>query len=197
MRLDGQSRPAPHHYIEALFKQIKYPNLEGYLRFNSIQLMNDHPRSSYRLNLEIQIWNFSSLQNETNVSFRLFCDNGIFPPWSFHLTAHEYSQRGHEFVKEKFADVIHYGAPRRINSFIDFNPHEILNANNRATLILYFGGEKSPLKQSRYLISVAPTRAGQNGNEIIIEKDENKLMSDLQAGIGVTKEQQLREALER
>ena len=28
MRLDGQTRNAPHHYIEALFKQIKFPNLK-------------------------------------------------------------------------------------------------------------------------------------------------------------------------
>ena len=36
MRLDGQSRPAPHHYLEALFKRISYPNIEGYIKFDQI-----------------------------------------------------------------------------------------------------------------------------------------------------------------
>lgn len=194
MRLDGQSRPAPHHYIEALFKQIKYPNIEGYLKFNSIQVLNEHRGIYYRLNLEIQIWNFSPLQNEKNVSFRLICDNGIFPLWSFAATAHEYTMQGHEFFKSQFADVLHFGNPRRISSNIDYEPQLI---NDRSRLILYFGGEMSPLKQSQYLISIIETGRGQNGNEIILEKEENKLMSDLQAGIGVTKDQQLREALGR
>jgi len=198
MRLDGQSRPAPHHYIEALFKQIKYPNLEGYLKFNSIEIINSpNTVSLLRLNFEILIFNFSSLQNETNVSFILTCESGIFPNWSFSQTAHEYSMNGHQFVKEKFADVLHFGVPRRINSYIDFNPHEIINSNNQARLILQFGGKNSPLKQSEYLISIELKSIGQNLNDIIVEKNENKLMSDLQIGIGITKELQLREILGR
>ena len=36
MRLDGQTRAAPHHYIEALFKKITYPNLQGKLILDSV-----------------------------------------------------------------------------------------------------------------------------------------------------------------
>jgi predicted HTH transcriptional regulator len=36
MRIDGQTKPAPHHYIEALFRRIKYPEVEGYLKFTRI-----------------------------------------------------------------------------------------------------------------------------------------------------------------
>jgi predicted HTH transcriptional regulator len=40
-RLDGQTKPAPHYLIEALFKQIKFPNIEGYLKFEKIYVYDN------------------------------------------------------------------------------------------------------------------------------------------------------------
>ena len=54
MRMDGQSRPAPHHYVEALFKQIKYPNLEGYIKFDELTLDD----GTYYLNISFIVFNY-------------------------------------------------------------------------------------------------------------------------------------------
>lgn len=42
-RLDGQTKPAPHYLIDALFKKITYPNIEGYISLDKIS----HNGSNY------------------------------------------------------------------------------------------------------------------------------------------------------
>ncbi len=64
MRLDGQSIPAPHHYIEALFKKISFPVLESKVR--AIRTETEHTPGTHNLMviLLIIITNTSKLQNE-------------------------------------------------------------------------------------------------------------------------------------
>lgn len=83
MRLDGQTRIAPHHYIEALMKQIKFPNLEGYLKINSFNrdMSNRLPPNNvfiYKLSVALVIYNWSKIQNELNLSILLLCDKHPF-----------------------------------------------------------------------------------------------------------------------
>ena len=40
-RIDGQSIPAPHYLVEALFRKITYPNIEGYVKIEDFQLRNN------------------------------------------------------------------------------------------------------------------------------------------------------------
>lgn len=92
MRIDGQSKPAPHHYIEALFKKIRYPHLEGYLKFNrAIRDMD-----SYRIVFDVFVMNWSPLQNAIDISFRVISDKGVFPAAG---TNNNYTNDGHEWLK--------------------------------------------------------------------------------------------------
>jgi predicted HTH transcriptional regulator len=60
MRIDGQTKPAPHHYIEALFKKITYPHLKGFIKIEEIK--NDGRQ--FFLRVSFIIFNMSKLQNE-------------------------------------------------------------------------------------------------------------------------------------
>ena len=59
MRIDGQSKPAPYHYVEALFKQIKFPKLNVYLKLFDWKKVND----DFQLIVDIVIFNHSKLEN--------------------------------------------------------------------------------------------------------------------------------------
>ena len=147
-RLDGQTRKAPHSYIEALFRQIKYPNLGGYIKFESIRLDGDN----YLLALKIFIFNHTGLQNEEDVTFQLACDVGKFIN-QYGLVKNPRLELGdHQLAHNNFIKVLHYGAAPFCDATIRINPHRLLETNNRMFLVLMFGGKKSPLKQSTYTL---------------------------------------------
>jgi hypothetical protein len=71
VRLDGQTGTAPHYLIDALFKQIRYPNLGGYIKFNKCSL------AAYNildLDLTIVVVNHSRDQNEYDIPVVLVGD---------------------------------------------------------------------------------------------------------------------------
>jgi len=76
VRLDGQTKPAPHYFIEALFRRITFPNIEGYIKFNVANL--HQPSAQYYIDLTVFLFNFSRLQNEENIIYRLMTTVGHF-----------------------------------------------------------------------------------------------------------------------
>jgi hypothetical protein len=170
MRLDGQSKPAPHHYIEALFKQVRYPELGGYIRFNRLSSIASRPV----LTITIFLMNHSSMINEENVSFRLICDKGIFVEGPNALRSDpDIGLEGHELSKDMFAPILHYGAAPFWDAKIMFNSDELMKNNYEANLILMFGGKKSPMKSTEYTIRLNNLYPS-NINDIVIDKKENE-----------------------
>ena len=55
-RLDGQTKPAPHYLVDALFKKISYPNIEGFI---NLEGFGNNGFSENYLDLSIIIINFS------------------------------------------------------------------------------------------------------------------------------------------
>lgn len=193
-RLDGQTKPAPHYLIEALFKKISYPNIEGFIKLNRIS--NDG--RNYFLNITIYIFNFSDLQNEENVSYRLMCVEGIFADSK--INSDMYQFEGHQLVHTDLIKVLHFGAPDMNNETIIINPSLLRsNYNNKVQLLLTFGGKKSPLKSSQYTLDLSnikwdePTEL----NYLFEEIEENKSFSKMQSEIGSNRETQLKSILER
>jgi hypothetical protein len=121
-RLDGQTKPAPHYLIEALFKKIKYPNIEGFIKFDSIS----HNTNSHFLDITIFIFNFSQLQNELNISFRLMSPQGIFLKSQDPNQSYMYLYDGHQLIFKDFIDVLHFGAPNMHSERIVINSHDLL-----------------------------------------------------------------------
>ena len=126
MRLDGQSKPAPHHYVEALFKQIRYPEIGGYIKFESLEKRG----SRFFLKIKVIIINHSSLQNEEDISFTFTCNNGRFYipgrtdiSRNVNPTLKENSRHMHY---ENFVSILHYGAIPFFESIIIFESKDLL-----------------------------------------------------------------------
>ena len=67
MRMDGSTRPAPHHYVEALMKKISFPRLFCSIEFGKIVNV---PNLAYVLIL-VTIHNLSKFIHDKNVRYRL------------------------------------------------------------------------------------------------------------------------------
>ena len=189
-RLDGQTKPAPHYFIESLFKQIKYPNIEGFIKPKKIS--NDG--TNLLLDIEIYLFNFTQLQNEEKAFFRLMCPQGIFTRSLNQGHDEMFGYDGHLLIFKNFIDVLHFGAPNLHSERIQFNAH-----SREIDLILTFGGKKSPLKTSKYKLDLSRMDLNDpnNPNYLFTEIFENKTNADGQAELGVTKEESLKKLLGR
>jgi len=183
MRLDGQTVHAPHHYVEALFKKVKYPNLEGYVKIVSAIGTGQ----SYIVNFQLSFLNWSALQNEENLTYRFIVSNGHFINESGEGRNEVYSKEmdEHHFVIAK--DVFYYGEPVTEEECVEFMPYKLIENQYRTNIILTFGGRFSPLKASFYTLDFNKINSP-NPNDMIIEAKQNILFIDYQTEIGSTKE---------
>lgn len=186
-RLDGQTKPAPHYLIDALFRKISYPNIEGYLSFVSLDLDNSNLQSLFKLNMRVFIFNFSELENEENIVFSITQTIGKFQ-----------DKNSFQYYDESIK-VLHCGTPQARNLTLLINPTDLFK--KAINLKLTFGGKKSPAKISEYELNFS-NLAGtgypiSNCNQYISKKEENKLFSEVQKDIGKSKEDMLKIILER
>ena len=194
MRMDGQTRIAPHHYVEALFKQIKYPEIKSYIKFTNTTIGTN----SIILKIEIMIFNFSPLQNEYNVSYRLMCDRGKFATCIENPDSPDCRMDGNQIVHE-FNSVLSFGFPFRTIQSVVLTTLSLSQSSGQVNLILQVVGKNSPGRMSKYKLDFnQPARYNTvELNRRLIEISENKLMIDLQEATGLTRLEQLRTVLER
>lgn len=67
MRMDGSTRTAPHHYVEALIKKVSYPKLECYATFG---ILHDFETVT-AMPLQITVHNMSKVENDSNIYYRI------------------------------------------------------------------------------------------------------------------------------
>ncbi len=182
MRIDGQTRPAPHHYIEALFKKIKYPNIEAFLSIKDMKIQG----GNVIIKILVAFFNWSALQNEEQLAFRIFT-NGIFHGSSFQVNFNRYSNEGHEFFKTNAKDVVYYGEPIYEVETIIFDLGDFLENNSKAKIDISFGGKFSPRKNCQYEINLRGSGMEDYDAAVTII-NENILSIDLIEQKGQTKE---------
>ncbi|MCF0043664.1 ATP-binding protein [Dyadobacter fanqingshengii] len=172
MRIDGQTRAAPHHYIEALFRRVTYPNLEGYLKFDTRQPYGD---SDPMLEITIMIFNLSKLQNEYDLGFRLIADPGMFPDREV-SSATELILNGGGLRCSLAREILYYNEPFVRTVFLHLPYSQMRGSGNAIRFQLYFAGKQSPLKVSSYRLSTDIIN-----NNIYIRnehREENLLISE-------------------
>jgi hypothetical protein len=194
IRLDGQSRIAPHYYIESMFKQVRYLELEGYIKFNEVTLKKD----VLELTFDTLIFNWSPFQNEKNVVVMVFCSPGFFiqSRSRAHLNNqfHEYTSGGHISLTRRINDILFYGSPFSDTDILCFNYQEIKHGQY-AEIILRFGGESAPQKESYYkFIFVIKENLAKMK---LIEKLENKKIGEIKDDLGLNKKEILKKYLNR
>jgi hypothetical protein len=178
MRIDGQSRPAPHHYVDALFKKVKYPNIECYAKFDFEYNRRDN---QLIIRFSLGLFNWSPLMNEENLSIRIVTNTGAIGSHAWTETIKR-SNDGKEYSNTNLSNVFSYGEPVIHSDVIIIHNHERMNNEN--IVIVSFGGKFSPRKFSMYQLHL------DRANEVfeITEKKENINFKDYQDRLNVSKE---------
>ncbi|MFV9482265.1 ATP-binding protein [Christiangramia sp. ASW11-125] len=194
-RLDGQTKPAPHYLVEALFKKIKFPNIEAYINIDEFGIWEKNEKLSF-LDISILLFNFSHLQNEHNITYRIYCPQAVFEESLQPIHSVDYEEDGHLFNSHNIS-TLHYGMPEKNPERLIFNWEELAEKNNNEIeLFLYFGGKQSPLKLSEYTLSLNGSISKFNP-KIIKVKRENIMLAEEHSRIGQTRETMLRKTLNR
>ncbi len=203
-RLDGQTRPAPHYLVEALMRRITYPNIEAYLKITNKQMKSTGKTSSFILDIDIMICNFSEFQNEEDILLDATVGPGVFYGWQQNRNPTKlYSQDGHNLRIENLVKTLHFGlhavhSERIIVRKEELSGDEELSINQHEMMIvILLGGKHSPVKFSKYIINVSKSVVNYDHNDLIISRKENIAMADHQRNLGTTKRDILKHRLGR
>lgn len=184
-RLDGQTRPAPHYLIEAFFKQIKYPNLNGFMRFEKITQDNEN----ITLRTTLLILNRTELQNEENVSFSVTCPQGIFEKSRDRSSAKYYRYNGRQLIKENYKKVLSYGEKILYSEDLLFKYSELKECKFNTEITLRFSGRMCPLKTSKYFLTFG--NGLKNTGDLVQQKYENLLVSEVKEIQGASLDEEI------
>ncbi|EHQ24602.1 AlbA family DNA-binding domain-containing protein [Mucilaginibacter paludis] len=169
MRLDGQTKIAPHHYIEALFRKVTFPKLEGYVVIDQIYYENH----KYNIQLSVRLFNKSKLQNEHNIYYRLYIKPGTFLSYRNGLPNRDFIS-AHELAIQDAKPVLYYNEPLLAGHKIWVMDREVAITENEIQFILFFGGKQSPLMVSEYSY-----RLNENNEPELLLIKENKFMHEI------------------
>lgn len=193
MRIDGQTRPAPHHFIEALFRKVTFPKLEGYIKIDSVKTEGN----KCILQLSYFIYNKSKLQNEHEIYSRLFVSTGKFANYGVGNSNYRfYTLEGHELSIPNAKSTLYYNEPIFETETILFSPNELNQANFECDVLLHFAGKQSPLMVSKYKLSLKNLYP-ENPNSLIINMDENIYSYEHSDKIGKSEEEKMKLILGR
>lgn len=145
IRLDGQNKPAPHYFIEALFKKVRYPNIEGHVKLNGVSETNNKKI----LTIGLVLYNFSPFQNEERLTIRVIIEgDSYFENYNSFLES-TYHPSSNELLLNSNIQILHYGEPYILEENII-----IANDKEKIGLLFSFGGRYSPIKSSYYQIDL-------------------------------------------
>ncbi len=155
IRMDGQTKVAPHHIVEALFKQISFPILGGYIKFEKCKLI--YNQNAFLIFGKIFIFNHSKNQNEFDIYFSLSISQGKLRAMSRDSEIGIFSNKYQTYRREEVSKILSYShAP--YHDFCVELPHSFCNnLENKLEIMLTFGGRTSPMKKSEYLLQVDDT----------------------------------------
>lgn len=196
MRLDGQTKAAPHHYIEAQFKKITFPNLEAYLKLEQYGFVND---SISELSCSIIFRNQSPFQNDYELHYRLFTSHGTPEVYykNASLVAQEYDlSRPGDYTKPNVANTIYYGNWIDDRFKIVFSRDALYKHQYHVDVRLQFGARHSPMKLNLYKLHIGE-KMKDNIQDHIIEMAENRFFNIYEEDMGTPDQERLRKTLGR
>jgi hypothetical protein len=193
MRIDGQSRPAPHHYVEALFKKITYPRLGGYIKIENANATS----KKIVLRFTMFVYNLSKLQNEHDLNCRILINNGNFVGYEYFIGADKYYPNGKELILSPAKSILFYGEPFHHVEEIEF-PFETMSVSQQVTIYFFFGGKTSPMMVSEYLISIKSIPLGTDDFSSMFQLiHENQYLYEKKDLIGISEKEALKKVLGR
>jgi len=174
IRLDGQTKPAPHYIVQALMRQITYPDLRATIRINRFQ---DHEGETLS-KLTLAIFNFSQLQNDSDYHYYITLVGGAkFYAWDANQygPAISFDFDGAQLRHREIPRTLHFGVPYTASYHITIpeNLEEI-------KIMLNFGARQSPSKISIYNLPLNNIDQTNPAAHLVIEK-ENALFEAIQS----------------
>jgi hypothetical protein len=192
MRIDGQTKPAPHHYIDALFKKITYPKLEGYLKISSFSSVN----GKYAIGVTSFIFNKSKLLNEHSIYYRILISAGHFDiPILHHRGAKIYDKSKMEVVSQNLKNTLYCNEPVINQETILIDQDFFYDNPDRLEILFSFGGKKSPLKVSKYKLKI-PSKFS-DPNELIFSMNENRYAYEISDEINQSEQEKMKILIEK
>lgn len=160
IRLDGQNRPAPHFLIQALMKEVKFPDLAMQIKFEFFG--SDH--SYHYLEFKSLIFNKVDSINEKNIELKIVAS----------ILGHTFNQHLKSFP------LLSYGLPITFNNQVKLtNPHFIPTNQNLLEVAFIFGGDNSSKRISYYKFRLPGCKLKQEFQDIWLYKSvENMKVSD-------------------
>lgn len=188
IRLDGQTKPAPHYLIEALFRQISFPLIEGFIKLTLVEQRKRTPGADYTIWFDVLIYNFSELQNEENVVCRIQATSGLIYPY--------HGGDGSRVFSHKI-ELLHFGTPHIIRLKLVTDKIHDHYLETPIGLVLTFGGKSSPAKVCEYTIQLKSYDATDpvKVSQMIESLRLNLLFSEHQQDLGINREVILKKTL--
>lgn len=165
IRLDGQTRIAPHYLIKALIQGKDFPIIRGHIRLKNISISGGLVYLTFRKLL----FNTSQFNNEKNLFMSI-----ISHPGSIYINRNPIGSR-----YDKDFPILSHGRPLMSDFVIELNDAQLQES---LSIVFQFGGEKSPSKISIYKYDILANLVTGNvtdENIYLLEKSENKLPSDV------------------
>ena len=165
IRLDGQTKPAPHYIVQALMRQITYPDLRATIRINRFV---EHAGQRIA-KLALAIFNFSQLQNEIDYNYIITLIGGSeFLGWNANQYGNgiRFEMNGAQLLHQPISQPLHFGIPYT-RSFQITIPADV----NELKFMLTFGGRFSPSKICLYTVNMNGVNVMNPQANVVIEKD--------------------------
>jgi len=147
--MDGQTKAAPHHFIEALFKKIGFPNLEAYLKLDKYEHVKLDDDAAI-LWCSIIFRNQTPFMNDFNLHYRVFSSHGQiisnFDIINMSPISPQNIKLSGDYTNEKVAKVIYYGNWVDSRFKILLSREELHAWNYSLDLRIQFGAKHSPMK---------------------------------------------------
>lgn len=168
LRLDGQTRVAPHYLISAMMKSVDFPVIRGHIRLKNINIIGNN----VVLTFVKVLFNTSEFNNDVNFFYRIVAIPGVIKIGN-NTYAGDYTN---DSLK-----IMSHGRPSRSTFQLVIASPTLVAKNHEVDVIINFGGEKSPSKISSYKYHLNNMTVGDVANDelpYLVEKRENKLPSD-------------------
>lgn len=196
MRMDGQTKPAPHHLIEALFKKISFPNIEAFLKIEGYSKYNDEV---FTLRCSVIFRNVSPFQNEYDLHYRVFSSQGVItgPGTQIRTTISGSDLSfGGDFQNPHVTDTLYYGNWIDDKFTIILNKPDLQRIDNALSIRIQFGAKTSPMKISIYTLNLTDEKK-EKPFDYIVEMIENRLFTTLEEDMNMPSIDRLRLTLGR
>lgn len=140
MRLDGQTKFAPHQYVDALIKKVNVPRLSMRFQFGKSGKLGDLVYVCFN----ITITNEAKYVNERNVTLKLYSTGQLLAG-----TETFKSYTPDKWKEIHITDILYYGEPVRLD-FILLTSHNKGRGIRRIPVQARLTGELSPMVRSFY-----------------------------------------------